>query len=137
MDSPESLNIQTGEPVALEVIVSGSPELKTRWFKGNEELSAGTKYQMSYTRRVATLKIQSAEKADAGEYKLEVSNEVGVASCTINLAVSGRWLVNKLSDQLRNIYGFRKILHNDKKMLLIKHAHVYHQVIRFFVFYTR
>lgn len=100
MDSPESLNIQTGEAVALEVIVSGSPELKTRWFKGSKELSAGTKYQMSSTKRVTTLKIQSAEKDDAGEYKLEVSNHVGVASCTISLAVSGRWLLKKLSDQL-------------------------------------
>lgn len=129
MDSPESLNIQTGEAAALEVIVSGSPELKTRWFKGNEELSSGTKYQMSYTKRVTTLKIQSAEKADAGEYKLEVSNHVGVASCTINLAVSGRWLVNKLSNQLRNICWFRKIVmtdSNDKKMPLVMHAYVYH-----------
>lgn len=103
MDSPESLNIQTGEAVALEVIVSGSPELKTRWFKGNKELSAGTKYQMSSTKTVTTLKVQSAEKDDAGQYKLEVSNHVGVASCTISLAVSGGWLLKKLSDPLRNI----------------------------------
>lgn len=109
MDSPESLNIQTGEPVALEVIISGSPELKTRWFKGNKELSADTKYQMCYTKKVTTLKIQSAEKADAGEYKLEVSNHVGMASCTMNLVVSGWWLVNKLSNQLRDICWFRKI----------------------------
>lgn len=80
MDSPESLNIQTGEALALEVTVRGSPELRTRWFKGDKELSAGPKYQMSYTKKVATLKIQSADKADAGEYKLEVSNHVGVAS---------------------------------------------------------
>lgn len=92
MDSPESLNIQMGEPVALEVTICGSAELKTRWFKGDKELSAGTKYQISSTKKVATLKIQSANKADAGEYKLEVSNHVGVASCIVTLAVSGRWL---------------------------------------------
>lgn len=89
MDSPESLNVQTGEPVALEVIISGSPDLKTRWFKGNNELSADAKYQMSYAKKATTLKIQSAEKADAGEYMLEVSNHVGTATCTMNLAVSG------------------------------------------------
>lgn len=93
MDSPESVNIQTGEAVALEVTVCGSPELRTRWFKGHKELSAGAKYQMSYTKKVATLKIESTDTADAGEYKLEVSNNVGVASCTMNLAVSGWWLV--------------------------------------------
>lgn len=93
MDSPEALNIQTGEPVALEVTICGSAELRSRWFKGDQELSAGTKYQMSSTKKVATLKIQSADKADAGEYKLEVSNHVGVASCTVALAVSGWWLL--------------------------------------------
>lgn len=93
MDSPESLNIQTGEPVALEVTVCGSAELKAKWFKGDKELSAGSKYQMSSTTKVAILKILSADKADAGEYKLEVSNNVGVASCTVTLAVSGWWLL--------------------------------------------
>lgn len=93
MDSPESLNIQTGEPVTLEVTICGSAELKTRWFKGDKELSAGSKYQMSSTKKVATLKIQSADQADAGDYKLEVSNHVGVASCTVTLAVSGWWML--------------------------------------------
>lgn len=93
MDSPESLNIQMGESVALEVTVCGSAELKTRWFKGDKELSPSSKYQISTTKKVAILKIQSADKADAGEYKLEVSNHVGVASCTMTLAVSGWWLL--------------------------------------------
>lgn len=91
MDSPESLNVKSGENTALEVTVSGSPELKIKWFKDNKDLSAGAKYQMSFTKKVATLKIRSADKADAGEYKLEVTNHVDTASCKINLSVSGWW----------------------------------------------
>lgn len=91
MDSPESLNVKSGENTALEVTVSGSPELKTKWFKDNKELSAGAKYQMSYTKKVATLKIRSADKADAGEYKLEVTNHVGAALCKTTLSISGWW----------------------------------------------
>lgn len=89
MDSPESLNVKSGENPALEVTVSGSPELKTKWFKNNKELSAGAKYQMSFTKKIATLKIRSADTADAGEYKLEVSNRTGSAFCKTKLSVSG------------------------------------------------
>lgn len=91
MDNPESLNVKSGENAALEVTVSGSPELKTEWFKDNKELSAGAKYQMSFAKKVATLKIRSIDKADAGEYKLEVTNHVGTASCKTKLSVSGWW----------------------------------------------
>ncbi len=94
VDSPESLNVKSGENAALEVSVSGSPELKTKWFKDNKELSAGAKYQMSFTKKVAILKIRSADKADAGEYKLEVTNHVGAASCKTKLSVSGWWSLN-------------------------------------------
>lgn len=83
--------MKSGENAAVEVTVSGSPELKTKWFKDNKELSAGAKYQMSFTKKVVVLKIRSADKADAGEYKLEVTNHVGTASCKTELSVSGRW----------------------------------------------
>lgn len=91
MDSPESLNVKSGENAALEVTVSGSPELNTKWFKNNKELTAGAKYQMSFAKKIATLKIRSADKADAGEYKLEVKNHVGTASCKTRVSVSGWW----------------------------------------------
>lgn len=89
MDSPASLNVKSGENTALEVTVCGSPELKIKWFKDNKELSAGAKYQISFAKKVAILKIRSADKADAGEYKLEVTNHVGTASCQTQLSVSG------------------------------------------------
>uniref|UniRef100_A0A3B4WNE7 Ig-like domain-containing protein n=1 Tax=Seriola lalandi dorsalis TaxID=1841481 RepID=A0A3B4WNE7_SERLL len=85
----ESLNVKSGENAALEVTVSGSPELRVKWFKDNKDLSAGAKYQMSFTKKVATLRIRSADKADAGEYKLEVTNHVGQASCKTKLSISG------------------------------------------------
>uniref|UniRef100_A0A673ARS6 Ig-like domain-containing protein n=1 Tax=Sphaeramia orbicularis TaxID=375764 RepID=A0A673ARS6_9TELE len=90
---PESVNVKSGENVALEVRVSGSPELKTKWYKDNKELSVGAKYQMSFTKKVAILKIRSADKTDAGEYKLDVSNNVGTASCRTKLSVSDTHLV--------------------------------------------
>lgn len=81
--------MKSGETVSLEVTVSGSPELKTTWFKGNKELSANAKYHLSFKKQLATLKLLSADKADAGEYTLQVTNHVGTSSCKIKLTVSG------------------------------------------------
>lgn len=87
----------SGENAVLEVTVSGSPELKTKWFKDDKELSVGAKYEMSFTKKAAILKICSVDKADTGEYKLEVRNHIGTASCQTKLSVSGwfhllRWI---------------------------------------------
>lgn len=89
MDSPECLNVMSGENACLEVSVSGSAELQTKWFKDDKQLSAGTKYHMSFSDKVAILKVRAADKADAGQYKLEVTNHVGAASSTTKLSVSG------------------------------------------------
>ncbi|KAM4609388.1 titin-like [Polymixia lowei] len=104
VDSPESLNVKSGENAALEVTVSGSPELKTKWFKDNKELSAGAKYQTSLSKKVATLKIRSADKADAGEYKLEVKNDIGTASCKTTLSVSDKMIPPTFIRKLRDTH---------------------------------
>ena len=92
--------MKSGENVALEVTVSGSPELKTKWFKDNKPLSAGAKYQTSFAKKIAVLKIRSAEKGDAGEYKLEVTNNVGTASASTKLSVSG-WCLKSIPPLLK------------------------------------
>lgn len=81
--------MKSGENASIDVTVSGSPELKTAWFKDNKDLSASAKYQMSLKEKVASLKVLSADKSDAGQYKLQVTNHVGTASCTVELSVSG------------------------------------------------
>lgn len=89
--------MKSGETVSLDVTVSGSPELKTTWFKDNKELSANAKYHLSFKKQLATLKILSADRADGGEYKLQVTNHVGTSSCKIKLTVSGLCFLCSLS----------------------------------------
>lgn len=83
--------MKSGDNATLEITVSGSPGLKTKWLKDNKELHAGAKFQMSFLKKVATLKIQATDTADTGEYRLEVTNTVGTASCNTLLSVTGWW----------------------------------------------
>lgn len=80
-----------GDIAALEVKVSGTPELKPKWFKDGVELSSGQKYKISFSKMISSLKVLSAEKVDTGEYTFEVKNEVGSDLTKLNLTVLGGW----------------------------------------------
>lgn len=78
-----------GDSATLECRISGSPELKVKWFKDGKEMISGRKYKMTVKENTAILKILTAEKGDTSEYKMEVSNKVGKDQCTCSLNVIG------------------------------------------------
>lgn len=78
-----------GDSATLECRISGSPELKVKWFKEGKEMISGRKYKMTVKENTAILKILTAEKGDTSEYKMEVSNKVGKDQCTCSLNVIG------------------------------------------------
>lgn len=78
-----------GDSATLECTISGSPDLKVKWFKDGKEMISGRKYKMTLKANTASMKILSAEKADTSEYKTEVSNKVGKAQCTCSVTVLG------------------------------------------------
>uniref|UniRef100_A0A672ZVY1 Ig-like domain-containing protein n=1 Tax=Sphaeramia orbicularis TaxID=375764 RepID=A0A672ZVY1_9TELE len=86
----ESISVTAGDSATLECTISGSPELKVKWFKDGKEMISGRKYKMSLKDNVATLKILTAERADTSEYKMEVSNKVGKDQCTCSVTVLGQ-----------------------------------------------
>lgn len=71
--------------------MSGSPELKVKWFKDGKEMISGRKYKMSVKDTKAILKILSADKGDTAEYRMEVSNKVGKDQCTCSVTVIGQF----------------------------------------------
>lgn len=73
----------------MECRISGSPELKVKWFKDGKEMISGRKYKMTVKENTAILKILTAEKGDTSEYKMEVSNKVGKDQCTCSVNVIG------------------------------------------------
>uniref|UniRef100_A0A3B3V3H0 Ig-like domain-containing protein n=1 Tax=Poecilia latipinna TaxID=48699 RepID=A0A3B3V3H0_9TELE len=77
VEKAASISVTVGEPATLECSISGSPELKVRWFKDGKEMISGRKYKMTLKENTAVLKILSADRGDTSEYKMEVSNKVG------------------------------------------------------------
>lgn len=78
-----------GDSATLECTISGSPELKVKWFKDGKEMISGRKYRMTVKEKTAILKILTADKRDTSEYKMEVSNKVGKDQCTCSVTVLG------------------------------------------------
>uniref|UniRef100_A0A8C5TSM5 Ig-like domain-containing protein n=1 Tax=Malurus cyaneus samueli TaxID=2593467 RepID=A0A8C5TSM5_9PASS len=83
------IQVTAGEPAILEYTVTGTPELKTKWFKDGKPLPASKKYRISFKNNIAQLKFYATELQDSGEYTFEISNDVGISSCTTSFTVLG------------------------------------------------
>lgn len=91
LEKAESISVTAGDSATLGCTVSGSPELKVKWFKDGKEMISGRKYKMTVKENTAILKILSADKGDTSEYRMEVSNKVGKDQCTCSVTVIGQF----------------------------------------------
>ncbi|KFV66309.1 Titin, partial [Dryobates pubescens] len=103
IEKSEMIQVTAGEPAILEYTVTGTPELKTKWFKDGRLLPASKKYRISFKNNVAQLKFYATEMQDSGEYTFEISNDVGISSCTTSFTVLDRTLPPFFTKPLKNI----------------------------------
>lgn len=88
-EKPDVLKVTVGDPVSLDCKVTGSPELKVKWMKDEKELQSIRQHKLMFENNISSLKIQSAQKDDEGEYILEVANHISRSSCKVKLIVLG------------------------------------------------
>uniref|UniRef100_A0A6I8NPB6 Ig-like domain-containing protein n=1 Tax=Ornithorhynchus anatinus TaxID=9258 RepID=A0A6I8NPB6_ORNAN len=69
------------DPVTLECVVAGTPELQVKWLKDGRPLMPSRYYMMSFENNVASFRIQSVMKQDSGQYTFKVENDFGSSSC--------------------------------------------------------
>lgn len=93
VEPTESISVTAGDSATLECTISGSPELKVKWFKDGKEMISGRKYKITLKNNVASMKILAAEKGDTSEYRMELSNKVGKDQCTCSVTVLGQPLL--------------------------------------------
>lgn len=90
IEPTESISVTAGDSATLECTISGSPDLKVKWFKDGKEMISGRKYKMTLKENVASMKILAAERGDTSEYRMELSNKVGKDQCTCSVTVLGQ-----------------------------------------------
>uniref|UniRef100_A0A665T4L4 Ig-like domain-containing protein n=1 Tax=Echeneis naucrates TaxID=173247 RepID=A0A665T4L4_ECHNA len=91
LDKAASISVTTGDSAMLVCTISGTPELKVKWFKDGKEMISGRKYKMTVKENMATLKILAAEKGDTsdGSYTCVAKNKAGSVCCSEILTVKG------------------------------------------------
>lgn len=90
------IKVTVGDPVSLDCKVTGSPELKVRWMRSGKELQSIQLHKLMFENNISSLKIQSAQREDEGEYTFEVSNHISRCTCTVRLVVLGWYEVHCL-----------------------------------------
>lgn len=78
-----------GTDVSMESKVSGSQPMTIGWFKDDQEIQSGAKFQPEFKESSATLRILRLEKADSGVYKCRATNSAGFKETSGTLYVKG------------------------------------------------
>lgn len=75
--------------VTMDCKVSGSQPMTIAWFKDDQEITSGSKFQPEFKDSSATLQIIRLEKADSGVYKCRATNSAGFKETSGTLYVKG------------------------------------------------
>uniref|UniRef100_A0A3B4TDK7 Ig-like domain-containing protein n=1 Tax=Seriola dumerili TaxID=41447 RepID=A0A3B4TDK7_SERDU len=86
-EKPEVIRVTVGDPVSLDCRVTGSRELRVKWMKDGRELQSIRQHKLSFENNVSSLKIQSAQREDEGEYVFEVANHISSCTCKVKVIV--------------------------------------------------
>lgn len=78
-----------GNDILLDCKVSGSQPMTISWFKDDQTLESGVKFQPAFEGSSAALRISTLEKTDSGVYKCRASNSAGFKETSGTLYVKG------------------------------------------------
>lgn len=78
-----------GHDVSMECKVSGSQPMTIAWFKDEQEIHSGAKFQPEFKDSSASLKVFKLEKADSGVYTCKATNSAGFKDTSGTLYVKG------------------------------------------------
>lgn len=92
LEKAKSVDVTEKDPVTLECVVAGTPELKVKWLKDGKQIVPSRYFTMSFENNVASFRIQSVMKQDSGQYTFKVENDFGSSSCDAYLNVLGWYL---------------------------------------------
>uniref|UniRef100_A0A7N8Y7R6 Ig-like domain-containing protein n=1 Tax=Mastacembelus armatus TaxID=205130 RepID=A0A7N8Y7R6_9TELE len=88
LDKAASISVTAGDSATLQCTISGSPELKVKWFKDGKEM-INHRHTMSFDSSIATLVVERCSVEDSGDYVCVASSEAGRDQCSSSVSVKG------------------------------------------------
>lgn len=93
MKKPEPVEALPGSNIIFTGVVSGTPPLKLKWFRGSSEIISGRSCAITLQGTTASLELFKVDTSKSGEYTCQITNDAGKESCTTNLFVKGWSLI--------------------------------------------
>ena len=82
-----SRSVEEGGSVELKCFISCAPLTTTTWEKDGTPLMSGSRVSISEKTGMRVLTLTRATPADAGNYRMTITNTCGVANCSANIDV--------------------------------------------------
>lgn len=92
---PKDVTGVDGTSVRLECQVTGAPTPEVRWYRDNEPLIEGEKYQFEVNDDMYAMIINDVTEEDTGNYKVIARNSAGREHCTADVTVKRKsfWVI--------------------------------------------
>lgn len=94
----QDLRLKIGATIAFEVTIRGYPRPAVNWFHDDIKLEGSSRISMDFKDGFSFLKVQSVTGEDAGMYKVQAENAIGLDAATFKVVVKGRLVLLFLLD---------------------------------------
>uniref|UniRef100_A0A8C3V8A5 Myosin light chain kinase, smooth muscle n=1 Tax=Catharus ustulatus TaxID=91951 RepID=A0A8C3V8A5_CATUS len=85
ISKPRSVTAAPGQNVLISCAIAGDPFPTVHWFKDGKEIMSGTAYEILQNEDIFTLVLRNVQSRHAGQYEIQLRNQVGECSCQVSL----------------------------------------------------
>ncbi|XP_063198369.1 myosin light chain kinase, smooth muscle isoform X5 [Chroicocephalus ridibundus] len=85
ISKPRSVTAAPGQNVLISCAIAGDPFPTVHWFKNGQEIMPGTACEILQNEDIFTLILRNVQSHHAGQYEIQLRNQVGECSCQVSL----------------------------------------------------
>ncbi|XP_040418012.1 myosin light chain kinase, smooth muscle isoform X1 [Cygnus olor] len=85
ISKPRSVTAAPGQNVLISCAIAGDPFPTVHWFKDGQEILPGKGCEILQNEDIFTLILRNVQSRHAGQYEIQLRNQVGECSCQVSL----------------------------------------------------
>ncbi|NXT06018.1 MYLK protein, partial [Prunella fulvescens] len=85
ISKPRSVTAAPGQNVLISCAIAGDPFPTVHWFKDGKEIVPGAACEILQNEDIFTLVLRNVQSRHAGQYEIQLRNQVGECSCQVSL----------------------------------------------------